>query len=340
MSRLRVILQRAETQLKLGLCILGCGSFAHTFSESLAHVRDEIDLYYASRELSRAESYSAEFNGAGAFDSYEEAVSDSRVDAVYICTPHDLHLEHSSLAAAAKKHILLEKPIARTVEEACEIIGVAKEAGVTLMIAENYRFLTAVQEAKQIIDSGVLGTIRLIQIQEEYPFEPSSWRNENGRNGGGVFIDGGIHKVSVLAYLSGRPTQVFAVTVPPGIPGLEAEDGMVVTTRSANGTVGIINHTWSIAKPTDRPWVRVSGTLANLNFELDRAWLTIDDGQKQETRQLDDKIRGISHMVQEFIQSIFENRQPSMTGEEGLEDLAMVLKAYESTQTGLPVGLD
>jgi len=172
--------------LKLGLCILGCGSFAHTFSESLAHVRDEIDLYYASRELSRAESYSAEFNGAGAFGSYEEAVSDSRVDAVYICTPHDLHLEHSSLAAAAKKHILLEKPIARTVEEACEIIGVAKEAGVTLMIAENYRFLTAVQEAKQIIDSGVLGTIRLIQIQEEYPFEPSSWRNENGRNGGGV----------------------------------------------------------------------------------------------------------------------------------------------------------
>ena len=63
--------------MKLGLCILGCGSFAHTFSESLSDVRDEIALYFASRELSRAESYSAEFNGAGAFGSYEEAVSDS-----------------------------------------------------------------------------------------------------------------------------------------------------------------------------------------------------------------------------------------------------------------------
>ncbi|MBC8279552.1 MAG: Gfo/Idh/MocA family oxidoreductase [Chloroflexi bacterium] len=325
--------------MKLGLCVLGCGSFAHTFSESLADARDGIDLYFASRDLGRAEAYSAEFNGAGAFGSYEEAVSDSRVDAVYICTPHDLHLEHAKLAAAAKKHILLEKPIARTVEEARQVISSTHEAGVTLMIAENYRFLTAVQEAKQIIESGVLGTIRLIQIQEEYPFEPGSWRNENGRNGGGVFIDGGIHKVSVLAYLSGRPAQVFAVTVPPGIPGLDAEDGMVVTTRSASGTVGVINHTWSVSKPTARPWVRVSGTLANLNFELGRAWLTIDDGQNQETRQLDDKIRGIAPMVREFTQSIIENREPSMTGEEGLEDLELVLKAYESAETGLPISL-
>ena len=329
----------AETQLKLGLCILGCGSFAHTFSESLSDVRDGIDLYFASRELSRAESYSEEFNGAGAFGSYNEAVSDSCVDAVYICTPHDLHLEHVRLAATAKKHILLEKPIAHTLEDALEIIRVTKEEGVTLMIAENYRFLTAVQEAKRAIESGDLGTIRLIQIQEEYPFGLGSWRNDNARNGGGVFIDGGIHKVSILAYLSGRPTQVFAMIVPPGIPGLDGEDGIVVTTRSASGTVGIINHTWSVAKPTERPWVRVSGTLASLNFELGRAWLTIEGGQSQETRQLDDKIRGIDPMVKDFIGSIIENKEPSMTGEEGLEDLAMVLKAYESTQTGLPVDL-
>ena len=130
------------------------------------------------------------------------------------------------------------------------------------------------------------------------------------------------------------------MTVPPGISGLDGEDGIVVTTRSASGTVGIINHTWSVAKPKERPWVRVSGTLANLNFELGRSWLTIEDGQSQETRQLDDNIRGIDPMVKDFIESIIENKEPPMTGEEGLEDLAMVLKAYESTQTGLPVDLD
>ena len=131
---------------------------------------------------------------AGSFGSYEEAVADPKVHALYICTHHHLHLEHARLAAEAKKHILLEKPIARTIGEARSIISAADHAGVKLMIAENYRFLTPVQEAKKFIDSGDLGRIRLVQLQEEYPFKPGSWRKDKDQNGGGVFIDGGIIK--------------------------------------------------------------------------------------------------------------------------------------------------
>ena len=133
---------------------------------------------------------------------------------------------------------------------------------------------------------------------------------------------------------------MFAEQVPPGIPGLDAEDGMVVTTRSPDGVVGIINHTWSIGKPTERPWVSVTGTLANLYFEMGRQWLKIDYGDSQETRQLDPDYRGIVPMVLEFRRCILDESEPAMTGEEGLRDLAMVLKAYESVQTGLPIELD
>ena len=108
-----------------------------------------MELYFASRDLDRAKAYLEEFGGAGAFGSYEDAASDPRIDALYICTPHDLHLDHVRLAAKAKKHILLEKPIARTIEEARSIISAADDAGVKLMIAENYRFLAPVQEAKR-----------------------------------------------------------------------------------------------------------------------------------------------------------------------------------------------
>ncbi len=338
--RYRIILSSAETQLKLGLCVLGCGSFAHSFSESLSTSRDEMDLYFASRDLSRSAAYSEEFGGVGAFGSYEDAVADPRIDAVYICTPHDLHLEHARLAAAANKHILLEKPIARTIEEAGQLISVANEAGVTLMVAENCRFLSAVQEAKRIIDSGALGKVRLIQLHEEFPFKPNSWRNDKSRNGGGTFIDGGIHKVSVLSYLAGRPTQMYASQVPPGQPGLDAEDGIVVTTRSQSGVVGIINHTWSIGQASERPTVSVSGTLGRINFEMGRPWLKIDYGHSQEVRHLDDHMGGIDPMMSEFMRSIREKTEPTMTGEEGRLDLAMVLKAYESAKTGLPVLLD
>ena len=326
--------------MKLRLCVIGCGGFARTFSKSLAQARDQVELYFASRDIGRAEAYSAEFGGAGAFGSYARAANDPNIDALYICTPHDLHLEHARLAATAKKHILLEKPIALTVEEARLIIWAAKDAGVRLMVAENYRYLAPVQEAKKLIESGALGQVRLIQLQEEYPFYPGSWRNDKDRNGGGVFIDGGIHKASVLAYLTGRPNQLYAVQVPPGNLGLEAEDGLIVTTQAASGIVGIINHTWSIGKPAERPWVTVTGTLANLSFEMGRQWLKIARGDSQETLEFDPDYRGIMAMVLEFRRSIMEESESSMTGEEGLKDLALVLKAYESAQSGLPVALD
>ena len=325
--------------MKLRLCVIGCGAFARTFAKSLVDARDRVELYFASRDYSRAQAYAAEFGGAEAFGSYDEAAADSRVEALYICTPHDLHLEHARLAANAKKHILLEKPIARTVDEAREIISAANEGGVKLMVAENYRFMAPVQEAKRIIESGTLGRLRLIQLQEEYPFEPSAWRNDRERNGGGVLIDGGIHKASVLAFLAGRPNQVYAVQVPSRVRGLDAEDGIVVTTRSSNGVVGIINHTWSVGKRTARPWVSVCGTEANLHFELGSNWLKIDYGDSQETRQFDCDPRGIMRMVLEFRRSILEATEPAMTGEEGLEDLALVLQAYESVRTGLPMEL-
>ena len=197
-----------------------------------------------------------------------------------------------------------------------------------------------VQEARRWMDSGALGRVRRSQLKEEYPFEPGSWRNDKERNGGGVFIDGGIHKASVLAYLTGRPNQVFAVQVPPGIEGLDAEDGMVVTTRSPEGVVGIINHSWSIGESTGRPWVSVSGTKANIRFEMGNPWLEIDYGGSKETIRFDPDHRGIASMALEFRRSILEATEPAMTGEEGLKDLMMVLKAYESAQTGLPVKLD
>lgn len=319
---------------------MGCGSFAGIFARTLMALRGEIDLYFASRDLSRAQEYAARFNGIDAFGSYESAAADSRVDAVYICTPHHLHLEHAALAARLGKHILVEKPIAGTLEDARAIVAEAKKAGVNLMVAENYRFLSAVLKAKELVEAGRLGQLRLIQVQEQYPFEPSGWRNQAELNGGGVFIDGGIHKASVLAYLAGRPQQVFAMAVDPGRQGLEAEDGIVLMTRSAAGVVGIINHSWSAGPVTERPWVSLSGTKATIYFELGRPWLKIIDGTSEEVIELADDYRGLVPMVREFHQSILGARDPSMTGAEAIEDLSFVLKAYESMRLGVPVLLD
>ena len=325
--------------MSLGLCVLGCGSFAGVFARSMAQLAGEVDLYFASRDLARAQDYAARFNGADAFGSYEQAVADPRVEAVYVCTPHHLHREHASLAFRAGKHVLVEKPIAGTMADAEAMIAEAESTAVTFMVAENYRFLPPVQEAKRLIDDGKVGRVRLLQLHEQYPFTPGGWRSRRDLNGGGVLIDGGIHKLSAVAHLAGQPTEVYAREVLPGHAGLEAEDGVVAITRDGDGVVGLINHSWSVAPPSPHSWVSISGSEASLYFEPGKPWLRITDAVSETTVDLDDYGNGLVPMVREFLDSIQKGRPPAMTGTDGRADLAMVLAAYESMETGLPVRL-
>ena len=131
--------------MALRLCVVGCGSFARHFSRAMGALRGEVDLVFASRDAVRAAEFNCVFQGKGAFGSYEDAATDPRVDAMYICTPHHLHREHVELASKAGKHVLVEKPIARNLDEARAIIAAADNNGVTLMVAENYRFLSGVR---------------------------------------------------------------------------------------------------------------------------------------------------------------------------------------------------
>jgi predicted dehydrogenase len=219
------------------------------------------------------------------------------------------------------------------------MIREAESAGVTFMVAENYRFLPPVQEARGLIDAGRVGQLRLIQLHEQYPFKPAGWRARADLNGGGVLIDGGIHKLSAVAYLAGQPTEVYAREVLPGQPGLEAEDGVIVITRDANGVVGLINHSWSVVPPQPHSWVSISGTEASLYFEPGRPWLRITEADSETTIDLADYGNGLVPMVREFRQSILDGREPAMTGRDGLFDLSLVLAAYESMEKGLPVSL-
>ena len=326
--------------MSLKLCVVGCGKFARIFSGEVKKIPGEVDLSFASRDAQRAAEYATAFGGKAWFGSYEAAAADPTVEAMYLCTPHHLHREHVALAAAAGKHILVEKPIARTMEEAHAIIETAERADVTLMVAENYRFMGVVRKAKELIDSGALGEIRLIQMQEEAGFQPSQWRAIRALNGGGLFIDGGIHKIDILLYLAGRPRDVYATALPKVLDKTEGEDGAIVITHSKTGTVGLINHSWAKVHGQKPNWVSVSGSKARISFDLAGTQLTMDDGMEERTIEVAGDRHGIITMVQEFRNSNRESREPETSGAVGLEDLEITLKAYESMESGQSVLLD
>ena len=331
--------------MTLGLCVAGCGQFARTFVKAVRsfrgwEAREKVDLFFASRDRRKAQTYCKMFEGRDFFGSYEEAAADPRVEAMYFCTPHHLHMEHALMAASFSKHILVEKPMARTLEEGERMDAAARDAGVKLMVAENYRFMPVVQKSRELIRQGVIGTVRFIQIQEESNFTLGSWRSDGEMMGGGVLIDGGIHSVDMLIDLAAIPEEVYASRLPMALNLTEGEDGIVLMARLKGGATGLINHAWGISRRAWSLWVAISGTKGRIYFEPKKPTMTLESGEGTRTFRFPEDRTGIGAMVKEFRDSIRDDRPPLTSAQEGLRDLKVVLRAYESAAKQSPLPVD
>ena len=325
--------------MKLSLCIVGCGRYARSVLNDIRDLDDEFQFFFADRDREIAKSYSESYGGAGYFGSYEEAADDPRVQAMYFLTPHDRHLDDATLAAPYRKHILMEKPIARTVAEATKLIRTAEAGGVKLMVAENFRFLPVVQKTKELIAQGAIGELRSVQVRREgYDARAVEWRTSVARNGGGRLIDGGIHRIDILVNLGGFPETVYALVESPKVlPDHEGEDGIVMVMQLPNDVTGMVHYSGgtSVAEPSDE--VRVTGTVGVISFEPNGSELTLESRDRKSTVQVEPARDGVRRMVREFRDCIVEDREPLMSGTEALKDLAVVLAAYESAERGVPV---
>ena len=223
----------------------------------------------------------------------------------------------------------MEKPIARTI---------ASEAGVRLMVAENHRFLPAVAKCKELMDQGAIGELRLVQYQQEGFAEQIAWRTSVAAMGGGVLIDGGIHAVNAIVNIGGLPTEVFAAA-PPKTLDTEGEDGIVVILRLPGGVVGLLNYSSATPGAGLTRWLNVTGTKGQVRHGPFAREMTIRTNEGDETIALPDEGRGSRAIVREFRDAISEDREPVMSGEEGLADRAVVLAAYRSAEMGAPVAV-
>ncbi len=326
--------------MKLSLCIVGCGGYARSVLDEIHDLTDDFALYFASRDLNKAREYSETFHGEGYFGSYEEAAADPRVEALYFFTPHDLHLENAKLAARHSKHVLMEKPIARTLDEGRQLIDAAREAGVTLMIAENYRFVHTIAKCKEIIEQGGIGKLRSIQIQREqkdFYGPPTGWRARLDQAGGGVLIDAGIHDVDALVNLGGFPERLYAATPPQILDDVEGEDGITLMARLPGGATGLIHFSWASPMAGYTNFMTITGATGRIEVVPFGSEIVIENPPVRRTVRLPEARMGVRPMVLEFRDAIREDREPAMSGYEGLKDLAVVHAAYESVKRGQAV---
>lgn len=320
-----------------GLAVLGCGWIARRHAAAAKALRGRVALSFASRDPARAEAYRAEFGGVAAYGSYEAAVADPAVDGVVICTPHDHHLAGTLLAVSNGKHVLVEKPIARTLAEADHMIRAARDAGVILMVAENFRFMPAFRAVRTLVADQRLGALCQIHITAWGYRAYTGWRCSATAMGGGTLIDGGIHYVDLLLQWGGRATHVFALSPPRTLVRMEGEDTVNLLVEFTDGVVGFLSNSLATPGIPRLQWSTLTGSDGAL-FVDHRGrflWLRSRRGQRVRVFARGDW-RGYRAMLAEFVEAVRAARASEMDGIEGRRDLAMVLAAYRSVETGQP----
>ncbi|MBC7379905.1 MAG: Gfo/Idh/MocA family oxidoreductase [Burkholderiaceae bacterium] len=143
--------------------------------------------------------------GAPTFDTVEALCASEDIDAVYVATPHQFHADHVCLAAAAGKHVLVEKPMAITLEECTRMIDAARAGGVHLIVGPSHSFDRPVLRAREIIDSGIYGQVRMITALDftDFLYRPRRPEELDTQAGGGVVHSQAAHQVDVVRLLGG-----------------------------------------------------------------------------------------------------------------------------------------
>jgi predicted dehydrogenase len=200
----------ADRSIRWG--IIGTGQIAKHFARGLQAVSDAELLAVGSRSIETANAFGDAFDVARRYGSYAELVADPDVDVVYVSTPHPDHVTSTILCLEAGKPVLCEKPFAINVDEAKQMVELARAKGLFLMEAMWTRYRPTMVKVRELIASGAIGEPRFLSanIGWKSNFDPES-RLYNPDLGGGALLDGGVYPVSFASMVLGPPSAIASV---------------------------------------------------------------------------------------------------------------------------------
>ncbi|MCJ7469500.1 Gfo/Idh/MocA family oxidoreductase [Candidatus Bathyarchaeota archaeon] len=321
---------------KIGLGIIGLGYIGKV------HLRHSLKLANANlvavSDISKRALRNARESGVKkTYSDYEQLLKDPEIDAVIIALPTHLHLQCAKKAAEEKKHIFLEKPIARNVEEAEEIVSAAKRNSAKLMIGYPLRFNPTFRNVKDKIRSGTLGDVEIAHAvnigsgpffhreQDYAPTPVPEWWFNKELTGGGVLIDLGSHMVNLLRWYFGEITDIKSHL---GYRfNFDFEDSATCLARFESGTLGVISLGWFSHVTSVQ--VELFGTVQHANTQhrapnpLLTAFQMLTMGRSEFFA---------SHLaeLQHFVNCITQDSSLSSSGEDGLKDLEAISSAYRN----------
>lgn len=341
---------------QINVAIIGCGwaggRHARAFVQCGACVRWAVDV-----DKKRAEALAASYAGCRTATDYRLALADPSVQAVDICLPHNLHALVAIEAAQAGKHILCEKPIAATLEEADDMIASAEQAKVTLMVAENVRFTPIYQKVRELLDKGAIGRPALLQVTRQCYLVRSfimerPWFLNRQAAAGGIMMSGGVHDFETMRMLISELESVQALRARQRFLEMEGDDTSIAMVRFCDGTVGTLVESFimkslTTASGPEVHTLRIDGDLGSLSVEDGQTirlysekeeWLPEGTLMQHEiyVQPADTFMLEIAH----FLQCLRTGKEPLTSGRSQRRPLEAVLAAYRSMEmNGVPVRL-
>ncbi len=312
------------------LAFLGCGYAAKIHASYLCKQKELASLYFASRQIEKAQQYQKKYNGQGSFDSYDAALNDTNIDAVAVTTPPASHLDLTLRALSAGKHVVVEKPPFLHSSDFDAVAQKAAEAGKQVFVAENYFYKPLLIKLRQILREGLIGDPLFVMINALKKQKTANWRDDPDLSGGGALFEGGIHWINFLNNLGLQLTDARGFQ-PAKSPGLDRS--ILVTARYREGAVGTLAYSWEV--PTLLQGLRISrifGREGSITFESNgiflfvrgRKWRFLFPGFRD--------IAGYKAMFRDFLLAMHEQRPPQFTLEMARRDLEIIEQIYQTIE--------
>ena len=344
---------------EIGFAVIGLGMGKHHCKSVMATPGARL-VAVCDLDEERLEAAAAEY-GCKAYTDYTELLQNDEINVVNIATPSGMHAEVGIPAAAAGKHLIMEKPADITTERIDALIAAGHENGVKIagifqarFDALNRRVRSAIQEGKLGKLVGVHGHLPWYRLQSYYEGQHGSWKGTWAMDGGGSLMNQGVHTVDLLQWLCGRVDSVMGMY---GVFGhdIEAEDQAVALLRFANGALGTL-YTTTCSYPGYNQRLTIYGSEGSIVKEEGElvAWKLRQDEEGKEGKEMlamygsgdqDNRAAdpmavssdGHTQIITDMIEAIREDKDPIITLDSARHAVEIINSVYESARSGKEV---
>jgi predicted dehydrogenase len=352
----------------LRTAIVGCGKVGHLHAQALRRAPESVFVAACGRDPKKTETFAATYK-VKAYVDVEEMIAREGVQALTICTPHPLHALHAVKAARAGVHVLIEKPLASSLEDCDAILNAAKEHGVKVGMVSQRRFYAPCARVKKAIEDGklgrpILGSVAMYGWRDEGYYRSDPWRGSWKGEGGGVLVNQAPHQLDLLHWYMGPIEELFGFWANLNHPYIEVEDTAVAVLRFKNGALGNIvvsnsqnpalygrvyvhgSNGASIGVQTDGGAMFIAGMSSITEPPINDLWTVPGEEASLKQWQKEDSDFFLSinpieyyHQLQisDFLKAVMAGRDSAVPGEEGRKTVEIFEALYRSERDRKPI---